>query len=582
MSTHVQDIKERLGIVDVVGSYVKLEKSGANYKARCPFHNEKTPSFYVSPDRGSFYCFGCQAKGDIFSFVEKFEGTDFMGALKVLADRAGIVLSKKDAGKDNRKELLYEILDRATDFFQENLVAGSGPHQYLVGRGLTEDTIARFRIGYAQAEWRTLRHFLKSKGYRDEDVEAVGLIKRTDKPGADPYYDAFRGRIIFPISDSSGRVVAFTGRTLDETANPPKYLNSPETVLFTKSKVLYGLDKAKIDIRKRDYAILVEGQMDLVMLHQAGHTNAVAASGTAFTEDTGPDSALGLLTRLSDNVVVAFDSDSAGQKAAKRIVPALSLMSAISLGMNVKIIDIKGGKDPADIIKEDPKAWTKMMEAKKHFIEFLVDALVDKKGSPAEIAKLVNQDIFPFVRRIPGDTQKFQAIKLVADRLALNEGALWKDLQEYVRKNPAERQAAPPATTGPVRANRLESIERKLIGILHSKKYLNGDPAKKAELVKIIGEERMAVVDRLSPEDIAELTLEAEITYGEETKFEKEYSVLLLHLEEEFLRKRLNDRMMELQRAEKGSDKEIIEALMKEIQAISRRIYEVKQLTTAL
>jgi DNA primase len=582
MSTHVQDIKERLGIAEIVGSYIKLDKSGANYKARCPFHNEKTPSFYVSPDRGTFYCFGCQAKGDIFSFVEKFEGIDFMGALKVLAERAGVVLSRQDATKDNRKELLYQILDKATEFFQGNLVAGSSQHQYLMGRGLTEETIARFRIGFAQAEWRALRNFLRTKGYKDADVEAVGLIKKTDKPGADPYYDAFRGRIVFPISDSSGRVVAFTGRTLDEEANPPKYLNSPETVLFTKSKVLYGLDKAKIDIRKRDYAILVEGQMDLVMLHQAGHTNAVAASGTAFTDDTGPDSALGLLTRLSDNIVVAFDSDSAGQKAAKRIVPALSLMSAISLGMNVKIIDIKGGKDPADIIKEDPKAWTKMMETKKHFVEFLVDALVDKKGSSAEIIKLVNVDIFPFVRRIPGDTQKFQAIKLVADRLALNEGALWKDLQEYVKKNPAERQAAPPAAAGPVRANRLESIEKKLIGILHSNKYLKGDPAKKEQLAQIVGPERMAIIEKLTPEDIAELTLEAEVTYGDETRFEKEYSVLLLHLEEEYLRNRLNARMMELQRAEKGTDKEMIETLMKDIQSISKRIYEVKQLATAV
>lgn len=582
MSTHVQDIKERLGIAEIVGSYIKLDKSGANYKARCPFHNEKTPSFYVSPDRGTFYCFGCQAKGDIFSFVEKFEGIDFMGALKVLAERAGVVLSRQDATKDNRKELLYQILDKATEFFQANLQAGSAPHQYLVGRGLTEETIARFRIGFAQAEWRSLRNFLRAKGYKDADVEAVGLIKKTDKPGADPYYDAFRGRIVFPISDSSGRVVAFTGRTLDEEANPPKYLNSPETILFTKSKVLYGLDKAKIDIRKRDYAILVEGQMDLVMLHQAGHTNAVAASGTAFTDDVGPDSALGLLTRLSDNIVVAFDSDSAGQKAAKRIVPALSLMSAISLGMNVKIIDIKGGKDPADIIKEDPKAWTKMMETKKHFVEFLVDALVDKKGTNAEIIKLVNVDIFPFVRRIPGDTQKFQAIKLVADRLALNEGALWKDLQEYVKKNPAERQTAPPATAGPVRVNRLESIERKLIGILHSNKYLKGDPAKKEQLATIVGPERMVIIDKLTPEDVAELTLEAEVTYGDETRFEREYAVLLLHLEEEYLRNRLNAKMMELQRAEKGTDKEMIEALMKDIQSVSKRIYEVKQLATAV
>lgn len=581
MSTHVQDIKERLGIVDVVGSYIKLDKSGVNYKARCPFHNEKTPSFYVSPDRGSFYCFGCGAKGDIFSFVERFEGVDFMGALKVLADRAGITLIKKDSSKDNRKELLYEILDVATDFFAENLRKDEVAHKYVLGRGVTDDTINRFRIGFAPAEWRSLRAFLKGKGYKDADVEAVGLIKKTDKPGADPYYDAFRGRIVFPISDSSGRVVAFTGRTLDEAANPPKYLNSPETVLFSKSKVLYGLDKAKLDIRKRDYAILVEGQMDLVMLHQAGHTNAVAASGTAFTEDAGPDSALGLLTKLSDNIVVAFDSDAAGQKAARRIVPALSLMSAVSLGMNVKIIDIKGGKDPADIIKEDPKAWLKMMETKKHFVEFLVDALVDKKGAPNEIIKLVTQDVFPFVRRIPGDTQKFQAIKLVADRLALNEDALWKDLQEYVRKNPAGREASAPAAEAKVKANKLELIERKIVGILYSQKYFKGDPAKRGEFLAVVGAERAELIEKLPADDLAALTLEAEVTYGDEAKIEKEYSILLLHLEEEMLRRRLAEKMSELQRAEKGGVGKA-EEVMREIREISKRMHEVKRLTTAL
>ena len=581
MSTHVQDIKDRLSIVDVVGSYIKLDKSGANYKARCPFHNEKTPSFYVSPDRGSFYCFGCGAKGDIFSFVEKFEGVDFMGALKVLADRAGITLTKKDSSKDNRKELLYEILDVATDFFEGNLKKNEAAYKYVLGRGITDKTISHFRIGFAPAEWRSLRGFLKGKGYKDADVEAVGLIKKTDKPGADPYYDAFRGRIMFPISDSSGRVVAFTGRTLDEAANPPKYLNSPETVLFSKSKVLYGLDKAKLDIRKRDYAILVEGQMDLVMLHQAGHTNAVAASGTAFTEDAGPDSALGLLTKLSDNIVVAFDSDSAGQKAAKRIVPALSLMSAVSLGMNVKIIDIKGGKDPADIIKEDPKAWTKMMETKKHFVEFLVDALVDKKGAPNEVIKLVTQDIFPFVRRIPGDTQKFQAIKLVADRLALNEDALWKDLQEYVRRNPAGREASTPVAEAKAKANKLELIERKIVGILYSQKYFKGDQAKREALAKVIGPERAEMIERLPAEDVAALTLEAEVTYGDEGKMEREYSVLLFHLEEEILRRRLAEKMAELQRAEKGGVGKAAE-IMREIREISKRMHEVKRLTTAL
>jgi DNA primase len=568
VSTHVQDIKERLGIYDVVASYIKLDKSGVNYKARCPFHNEKTPSFYVSPERGSFYCFGCGAKGDIFSFVEKFEGLDFMGSLKVLAERAGVKLDKMSEAKDNRKELLYEILEVATIFFEQNLKKNESAHRYVLGRGIDQNTIDTFRIGYALNDWRTLRAYLRQKGYREADIEAVGLIKKTDKPGADPYYDVFRGRIMFPISDSSGRVVAFSGRIIEDDGKSPKYLNSPETSLYNKSKILYGLDKAKIDIRKRDYSILVEGQMDLVMSHQAGYTNTVAASGTAFTDDDGKDSAFGLLTRLSDNIVVAFDSDSAGQKAVKRIVPA------ISLGMNVKIVDIKGGKDPADIIKGNPKDWAKALESKKDFIDYLSDSLVDAKASPSVIAKQVREEIFPYVRAIPLDTPRFHAIKRIAERLSISEDALWKDLQAYVASNPLKRLEGAPGAPKARRLERLESIERKVLGILHSAKYKG--KASSEELERVAGPEKMKSFGALTKEEIAELTLEAEITYGDED-IAKEYKLLILHLEEEYAKKKLETKLMELHRAEKsdGSTKE----LMHEIDVLSKRIQQIKSLT---
>ncbi|MFA6095451.1 MAG: CHC2 zinc finger domain-containing protein, partial [Candidatus Paceibacterota bacterium] len=243
MGSHVEEIKGRLGIADVIGSYIKLDKAGANYKARCPFHNEKTPSFYVSTERGTYYCFGCQAKGDIFSFVQAFEGLDFMGALRVLADRAGIKLSPGNWSKDSKKELYFKILEDATRFFEEGLAGDEAAKAYLAKRGLSDKTVDAFRIGYVSSEWRSLRDHLKKKGYKDEDVLAVGLIKKSDKGSQDPYYDTFRGRVMFPITDASGRVVAFTGRTQDEEANPPKYLNSPETALFQKSKILYALDK---------------------------------------------------------------------------------------------------------------------------------------------------------------------------------------------------------------------------------------------------------------------------------------------------------------------------------------------------
>jgi DNA primase len=451
--------------------------------------------------------------------------------------------------------------------------------EYILGRGLTEKTIADFQIGYSQPDWRVLRAYLKSKGFSDTDVEAVGLIKRTEKPGGDPYYDVFRGRIVFPISDSSGRVVAFTGRIVVDDGKSPKYLNSPETLLYRKSKTLYGLDKAKSDIRKRDYSILVEGQMDLVMSHQAGFTNTVAASGTAFTEDDGQDSAFGLLTRLSDNIVLAFDSDAAGQKAVKRIAPA------ISLGMNVKIVDIKGGKDPADIIKANPKEWAKVLETKQDFIEYLTQTIIDSKATAANVAKLVKQDIFPYIRAIPDDTPRFQAVKKVANALSISEDALWKDLQAYVKANisPNQQSSISPGTGKPARLERLESIERKILGLLHSKKYFNGEEAKAKELQSIVGEERFKSFKTLSSDDVSELTLEAEVTYGD-GDVAKEWKILSLSLEEEYIKKRLEGLMSELHKAERGNDggQEAIAQLMKDISLVSKRIQEIKNITAKL
>jgi len=244
MNSSVQKIKERLSIVDVVSSYISLEKAGKNYKAKCPFHNEKTPSFFVSPDRGTYYCFGCNAKGDIFSFVEKFEGTDFLGALKILADRAGVDLEEYKNKNKDKTELYYEIMEEATIFFEDNLKAKLEARSYLLSRGLNDQSIEKFRIGFAPDSWSSLINHLKKKDFKTEDILAVGLIKKKDTPDQtqkeDHYYDRFRSRIMFPISDSAGRIIAFSGRIFGQSEDSKdgivnaKYLNSPETPLFNK------------------------------------------------------------------------------------------------------------------------------------------------------------------------------------------------------------------------------------------------------------------------------------------------------------------------------------------------------------
>src|SRR3989344_3367083 len=410
MSTPVEKIKERLGIEDVVGSYIKLDRAGKNLKAKCPFHNEKTPSFYVSPDRGSFYCFGCGAKGDIFSFVEQFEGLDFMGALKLLADRAGVPLVFEKTETKSEKERLYMIMEEATKFFEDGLddsyestsqnkIQVKNAQEYLKKRGLKAETIKNFRIGFIPADWRLLYNHLRNKKYTDIEIEKAGLAKRPqveEDTGQGivqkALYDRFRGRVIFPIMDSSGRVIAFSGRILVDDGKSAKYLNSPDTVLYNKSTVLYGIDKAKQDIRIKNYTIVVEGQMDLILSHQAGIRNTVAVSGTALNPDH-----LGMVKRLSNNIILAFDSDSAGRKAATR-----SAVIAIGLGMDVKIAEIAGGKDPADLVMENPELWKNVLRKSSPVVEWELNTVLSQKLDPRKLPQALRDTVLPFIAPMTG------------------------------------------------------------------------------------------------------------------------------------------------------------------------------------
>jgi DNA primase len=577
MSTHVQEIKEKLGIADVVGSYIKLEKAGSNYKARCPFHNEKTPSFYVSSERGTYYCFGCQAKGDIFSFVEAFEGLDFMGALRVLAERAGVKLTSGTWSKDSKKELWFKIIEDAGRFYEENLSKSPEAKAYILGRGLTEKTLETFRVGFVSSEWRSLREYLKKKGYKDEDVLAVGLIKKSDKGGSsDPYYDTFRGRIMFPIADASGRIVAFTGRTLDEEANPPKYLNSPETALYQKSRILYGLDKAKADVRKRDYSILVEGQMDCICSHQAGFTNTVAVSGTALAENQEEGSGLMLVSRLSKNIIIAFDSDDAGVKATDRAVRI-----ALSLGMDVKIAHIQGGKDPADIIKTDKNAWGHIVKGAKSFIDFVIDSLTAKKLDEKTFRRQVTAKVLPYIALVGNAVDQSTFVKQVADKTGIKEDALWEELKKVPETSSATPTTQPKAL-GKSRGDRVELIERKILGLLHSPKYFKSDETKRLLVERAVGPERWNILSALTKDALSEFELEAEVSYGEKHDVDKEWLELLYNLEEEYHKKRLITLLEELHKAERDKIGDIAREKMKEIDVVSRRIQELKNLTTSL
>lgn len=405
MGGDVETIKERLDIAEVVGSYLKLEKAGTSYKARCPFHNEKTPSFYVSPVRQSFYCFGCGAKGDIFTFVEQTEGLDFREALKLLAERAGVELtSRRPENKEQKseKEKILEALEDAMQFFVSELDHNAPAKNYLLSRGISEESIKSWNLGYAPAEWRSLYTHLLGKGYNDEALIKAGLIKRVEAGSGKNPYDIFRDRLIFPLRDSSGRVIAFSGRALSKDTEP-KYLNSPDTPVFTKHEVLYGLDKSKEKIRRKDYAILVEGQMDLVLSHQAGVDNTVASSGTAFTQ-----AHLERLKKLSKRIILAFDGDKAGQAAAEK-----SAALALSLGLEVKVAKLPEGSDPADLVHTSPESWRDVLKDSKPAIEvFLAEILKD--NNQAKVGKLIEKRLLPIIALMPSRVDQESSISTIS------------------------------------------------------------------------------------------------------------------------------------------------------------------------
>ncbi len=566
MSSSVDQIKSKIDIVSLVSSYMKLEKAGANFKGKCPFHNEKTPSFFVSPDRGSYYCFGCQAKGDIFTFVEEFEGLDFVGALKVLADRAGVTLEKFNKGEKSHKDKLFSIMDQAVFFYQKKLDEDKRAQEYLKKRGIKEETIKEFRLGVSSPEWRDLYTFLKDKGISEGEMLEVGLIKRKEEMGKQPtYYDTFRGRIMFPINDSSGRPVAFSGRILVDEANSPKYLNSPETSLFNKSEILFCLDKAKTEIRQKDYSILVEGQMDGLLLHQIGIKNTVASSGTALTE-----SHLIKLRRLSNRIIMAYDGDSAGFLASNR-----SAHIALGLGMELKVVQTPQGKDPADLAKDDPTKLKDLLRKSKHIIDFYTDTLLDKELGDRELGQEIRKNVLPYVANLQSTIEKSHFIKEIAKKTFIKEEALWDDLKKIESGGGATEnkiESSPPK-------RRTEAIERQVLGFLFwQKANKSKDPEVKEidkKVSQILGKKREILEKEFEKEKDATL-FEMESYFGGKINLKEEIKELIKRLEEEDLKGELMQTMADLQKAEQKKDKDETQKHLKRFQTISQKLNEIK------
>ncbi len=566
MSSIIEEIKSRLNIVDVASGYLKLEKAGGNFKACCPFHNERSPSFFLSPSRQTYHCFGCNRGGDVISFIEEIEGLDFQGALKVLADRAGVTLTREKVGAKDEREAIHHALELATKFYEAVLPKFPDAEKYLADRGLTPETIKRFRVGFAPDEWRSLGDFLAKKGVAESVMERAGLIVRSPKG----FYDRFRGRVMFPITDSSGRVIAFSGRVLKEgegktlgASASAKYVNSPETEVFHKSRALFGFSQAKDAMRHADACVLVEGQMDLILSHQAGVTNAVASSGTALTAEH-----LELIKRFTKNIVLAFDADSAGIAAAHRAVEL-----ALSQDMTVRIARLPDGMDPADLARKDPTAWVNAVQTAKQVIDFYLELLPALHTDKAVLRAKVSEVIVPFVAFLKSSIDQGHFVGEVAKLLGMKEEPVWDEVKKRSKmigvENKVEKLERTVATL-----SRRARIARTIEGVLlwqegMKEPFLENIIRYRSQFSKLL--DGSPPFEEAPKED--ELIFEAEARLQGSERIEEELKELLRWFAEEILRDKFAAKMTELKEAEKEGDVPKAEKLLAECQNISKELH---------
>ena len=410
----LEEIKSKINIVDLISEYIPLKKTGRNFKALCPFHTEKTPSFIVSPERQIWHCFGCGQGGDIFSFVMQTEGIEFGDALRILAKKAGVEIKSQVPGVSQKKDRIYRMNKIAGALYEKILLetkTGQPVLDYLEKRQIKKETIEDFLIGFTPGENSTLVDFLSKKGFDQNEVLQAGLaIKRNGQT-----IDLFRNRLIFPFRNLHGDVVGFTGRIL-KTDVMPKYLNTAQTLIFDKSRILYDLSLAKEDIRKKDLAILVEGQMDVLSSYQLGVKNVICSSGTALTNYQ-----IDLIRRFTNNIALAFDKDEAGLKAIKRNIDFL-----IEKEVDVQVILVPCGKDPDECIKKDPKSWQNAVKNPIPIMEFYFQNILEKIGrKPKNFnnsdKKKISKELLPEIKKIPDKIEQAFFIQKLAELLELDD-----------------------------------------------------------------------------------------------------------------------------------------------------------------
>lgn len=454
--TDVEQIKERLDVADIIGGYIELRPSGRNLKAPCPFHHEKTASFMVSPEKGIWHCFGCSEGGDIFKFVMKYEGVEFRQALEMLAKKAGIELKPRSSSEIKAKEeeeRLRQATAQAVRYYQASLVQNKQALAYAKSRNLNREIITNFQIGYSPDSWSAVSDFLIKKGFKSEELKKAGLVGQRSGGST---YDLFRGRLMFTICDAQGNPVGFTARTLDPDGQP-KYLNTPQTPLYDKSRIIYGLHLAKEPIRKADEVVLVEGNMDVVASHQAGVKQVVAASGTALTVEQ-----LKVLSRLTRNIKLCFDADAAGLRATERAIEISQ-----SLHVNLSVVEMPGAKDPDELIQKGVNEWRQAIARSKYAVDYLFDQLATEYDLKSATGKRQYSDrLLENLRRLNDPVERDHYVQILSDRLGSTKDAVRQKLERKDKAEALPEVRKPAATqTAPVAKPAKQLLEESILAL---------------------------------------------------------------------------------------------------------------------
>lgn len=589
MSDFAQSVKQQADIVRVIGEYITLKKSGAqNYQGLCPFHGEKTPSFSVHVTRQFYHCFGCGVSGDVFKFVQEIEKVGFPEAIKIVAQKCGIALPKREfnspeeAAESRLRGRLLELHEQATAFFEEQLRSAEGARarEYLTGRGLKPETIAKFRIGYAPEGFGGLRDRLSGAAPTDV-LRASGLFSYKEqegegKNGGGRLYDRFRKRITFPIANEGGRVIAFTARALDsDEKGGPKYLNSPETALYSKGQVLFNLDKARQAIRQQNFALLVEGQMDCISVFAAGVTPVIATSGTAFTEQQAR-----LLRRYTTRLVVNFDPDTAGANAAEKSIALLT-----EEGFEVRVVTLEGGLDPDRFVRERGiQAYAEALKAAVRHSDYLIERA--RKLFPVRTAQgkveAVNF-LLPHIRRMPHAIVRDEFAQDAAQKLGIDSAVLRQELKQAAAKRQGHIQS--------LAAANLSECERVLVralaGPLESETFQRASTAMAAQAehfegigiygtLTLLAERQQA--DPLEAVGQSERTTVAQLLMREgEPVTGHEVEMALATLEQHFVERRQREIRGEIAEAERRGDLTRVTELITERMELDRQLQKLDQ-----